>query len=106
MFLGIKSKTKVNSKCVLSSSDYNFSEVGKAMEWFVQNGEETSTQLCIFKEGKEIFNFYASTNENIDETSLYPIFSNTKTFSALLIAKCIEMGWIKSYNDLVTDYWP
>eukprot|EP01084_Bolivina_argentea_P071092 129284_1 len=103
---------KIKSQIIQQSSmqDNNgYDLITKSMKHWIQNGEEIATQINVRIKGKESFSFYATdslkTNNNFDDKSLCTIFSNTKTFAALLIGIAIDKKWITSYDDSVTKYW-
>eukprot|EP01084_Bolivina_argentea_P161006 280312_1 len=87
----------------------NFINIQNVLKDFVQNGEDTASQISIFINNKCELNYYAVDSNrypNYNETSLHTIYSSTKNVAAVLIAIAINNSWIKSYDDKIIDYWP
>eukprot|EP01084_Bolivina_argentea_P157826 275016_1 len=79
------------------------------MQQWIRNGYSTGTQLSVFINNKEKLNIFARDDvryPKLDHNSLFPVFSTTKNFAAMLIGVAVQNKWIKSYNDPVINYWP
>ena len=67
-------------------------------------------QFCLMKKGKVIVNVnegFASFDKsrNVDDSTLFPIYSTSKIVPGAAITKLIEEGVI-SPDQKVTDFWP
>lgn len=105
-FLGIECPIPNSQEISLTSNKHQLTNILKS---WVEKGFLTGAQVSIFVNNDEIFNFFVANELELpkfDDNSLVPVFSCTKNFAAIMIAIAIKNGWINSYDDKITDYWP
>lgn len=74
-----------------------------AMDAATSSGEEDKCQLAIYQNGKLVLSLYSG--NGIDNKSLFPVFSCSKSVTATLAAILVQEG-ILSYDMHVCDVWP
>jgi CubicO group peptidase (beta-lactamase class C family) len=65
-------------------------------------GRYTDSLLVLYR-GELIYEWYA---EGFDETTVFPVFSVTKSVLATLVGIAIDEGYIESLNQPVIDFFP
>ncbi|CAG8569758.1 4723_t:CDS:2, partial [Racocetra fulgida] len=87
-----------------------FINVKKAFITNFENGEEVGSSVAVYYDGKLVVDLqggYADleTMHEYDNNTLQQVFSCTKAFSAIVIARLVDQG-ILDYNEKISTYWP
>ena len=85
-------------------------KVQEVLDRAVENGTECGCQAALYINGELAVNAYAgwtdwSKTKEIDENTLFPIYSTGKAPSSTLLHRLVEMGKL-SYDTKISDIWP
>ena len=84
-----------------------FESVRALFEHNMQTLEERNTQLCVYYQGQQVVDLWATAIGDADFTpdSLINIFSSGKSLESIAVASVVGKGLI-DYKAKITDYWP
>lgn len=84
-------------------------EAQRIVDEAVSSGKEHSVQFCAYRDGECIIDVFAgkrdfSTDEKIDNHTLFPVYSTSKTAPATALCRLIAQGKITAETP-VREYW-
>lgn len=84
-----------------------FESVRALFEHNMQTLEERNTQLCVYYQGQQVVDLWATAISDADFTpdSLINIFSSGKSLESIAVASLVGKGLL-DYKAKLTDYWP
>ena len=84
-------------------------EAQRIVDEAVSSGREHSVQFCAYRDGECIIDVFAgrkdfTTSDKVDNHTLFPVYSTSKTVPATAICRLIAQGKISAETP-VRDYW-
>jgi len=82
-----------------------FEPVKEMFEANFRRGKEENAQLCVYVNGEVVVDLWGGTDEQSNGSTLYPIFSSSKSITAIVIGMLVDRGHL-DYSTKISEYWP